>query len=91
MFDFKQFLTDCIEEARVDLWAEFTYTPPRRPNNRFDLAHARQSARAEIWQAIMDFRQEYIGFSELVEALQSFDPSITPDDAMALVGKGSKH
>lgn len=91
MFDFKQFLNDCIDEARQDIWAESEYRLPKVPNTRFDRAHARQEARAAIYQAIIDFRSEVIGFSELVESLQAFDPTVTPDDALVLVGRGVRH
>ena len=91
MFDFKQFLNDSIDEARADLWETDKLVSAREPTDYFDRAHARQQARAEIYRAIMDFREERIDFCDLLMSLQAFDPAVTPADVQAILGKGVKH
>ena len=41
---------------------------------------SRQSARAEVWQAVIDYRNERMDFNELLMSLQAFDKNVTPMD-----------
>lgn len=91
MFNFKKFLSDTIDEARADLWNTDKLVSCQQPTDYFDKAHARQQARAEIYGAIMDYREERIDFCDLLMALQAFDKTVTPDDVNALLGRGVKH
>lgn len=86
-----QDICDSIDAVRADLWATQYMTGVvregvREPVDKFGAAHARQSARAEIWSGIMAYREEEIDFSELLMFLQSFDSTVTPDDVYALLG-----
>ena len=49
----------------------------RDAHDMFQHAHDRQSQRAELWQAIMDYREEYITEEDLFSFMQSFDKSLT--------------
>lgn len=80
MMELMQALREGIDEARADLWE----TGSPYPDNHTRLA-ARQSARAEIWGAVMDFREERIDFDELLMSLQSFDPKVTPYDVARIL------
>ena len=73
-----------IDAVRADLW-ETAITPPREPEDNHSTIAGRQSARAEVWGAVLDYREERIGFSELLMSLQAFDPRVTPEDVMKLV------
>lgn len=86
-----QDVCDSIDAVRADLWATqcmagVVREGTRKPVDRFGAAHARQSARAELWSGIMAYREEEIDFAELLMFLQSFDSSVTPDDVYTLLG-----
>lgn len=91
MFDFKQFLNGCIDSARADLWGTDDVVSLNEPTDRHGHAERRQNARAEIWGAIMDYREGKLDYSTLLMFLQSFDPYLTTDDVDALLGNGVKH
>lgn len=91
MFNFKQFLNHCVDTARVDLWETDDLVSLNEPTDRHDKAQCRQNARAEIWGAIMDYREERLDYSTLFMFLQTFDPYLTTDDVDALLGQGVKH
>lgn len=46
-----------------------------------------QTIRAQIWGAVMDYREEYLSFSELFMFLQTFDREISVDDTIAFLGR----
>ena len=78
-------ICDSIDAVRNDLWAEEReYNQP--VDNHTRLLN-RQTAQTECLQAILDYREERISFSELVMGLQSFDPKITPPDIIELLGR----
>lgn len=91
MFDFKQFLNGCVDSARRDLWDTDDLVSLQEPTDRHGHAVRRQNARAEIWGAIMDYREGKLDYSTLLMFLQSFDPYLTTDDVDALLGNGVKH
>lgn len=91
MFDFKQFLNGCIDSARQDMWGTDAVVSLNEPTDRHGHAERRQNARAQIWGAIMDYREGNLDYSDLVMFLQSFDPAVTVDDVDALLGMGVKH
>jgi len=91
MINFKQFLSECIDEAREDLWDTDAMAPDlgREPVDRFGSAHARQSKRAELWDAIMQFREGFIAEEDLFMFFQSFDKSVTYYDFLKFIeGQG---
>jgi hypothetical protein len=78
-------ICDSIDVIRSQLWEEEKeYNQPVDNHSRL---MARQSAQAECLQAILDYREERISFSELVMSLQSFDPKVTPPDIIKLLGR----
>lgn len=91
MFDFKQFLNGCIDSARADLWGTDDVVSLNEPTDRHGLAERRQNARAQIWGAIMDYREGKLHYSDLVMFLQSFDPYLNVEDVDQLLGLGAKH
>jgi hypothetical protein len=91
MFDFKQFLNGCIDSARQDLWTTDDVVSLNEPTDRHGHAERRQNARAQIWGAIMDYREGNLVYSDLVMFLQSFDPYVTVDDVDAVLGNGVNH
>ena len=91
MFDFKQFLNGCIDSARADLWGTDDMVSLNEPTDRHGHAERRQNARAQIWGAIMDYREGKVQYSDLLMFLQSYDPYVTADDVDALLGLGGKH
>jgi hypothetical protein len=91
MFDFKQFLNGCIDSARLDLWTTDDVVSLNEPTDRHGHAERRQNARAQIWGAIMDYREGNLVYSDLVMFLQSFDPYVTVDDVDAVLGNGVNH
>ena len=73
-----------IDAVRNQLWdEEQEYSQPVDNHSRL---LARQTAQAEALQAILDYREERITFSELVMGLQSFDPKVTPQDIIDFLG-----
>lgn len=91
MFDFKQFLNGCVDSARQDLWGTDDVVSLNEPTDRHGYAERRQNARAQIWGAIMDYREGNLVYSDLVMFMQSFDPYVTVDDVDAILGQGVKH
>ena len=87
----KQLFTDAVDEGRTDIWGTDNLKNLTQPTDRHGAAAARQQARAEIWGAIMDYREGNLDYSDLVMFLQSFDPYVTVDDVDALLGQGVKH
>ena len=71
-------LSDAIDEARSDIWETDDVLSLNEPTDNHGRVAARQSAQAEIWGAIMDYREERIDFDELLMSLQAFDPEATP-------------
>ena len=82
----KSLLTNAIDTARSDLWETNAIISSREPTDRFKMVHDRQSARAEIWDAIIKYREEVLNFDELLMFLQSFDRKVTPAGLIDLLG-----
>ena len=82
-----RYITDIcasIDTVRNQLWdEEREYNQPVDNHSRL---LARQTAQAEALQAILDYREERITFSDLVMGLQSFDPKVTPKDIINFLG-----
>ena len=57
----------------------------RDAHDMFQHAHDRQSKRAELWQAIIDYREEYITEEDLFSFMQSFDKSLTYYDSIRVL------
>ena len=76
-----------IDAVRADLWETAGLANVRMPTDNHSRIANRQSARAEIWGAVMDYREERMSFSELLMSLQAFDPSVTPDHVFRLLGR----
>ena len=91
MFNFKLFLSNCVDSARQDLWGTDSLQSLQEPTDRHGHAARRQSMRAEIWQAVMDYREGVLDYSSLFMFLQSFDSYLTTDDVDALLGTGVTH
>jgi hypothetical protein len=84
MFNFNKYIQevgDAIDAARADLWNTDSLTMDRHTQ-----VTERQSARAELWETIMDYREERIRFSELFHNLCAFDDALTVDDVLKLLG-----
>lgn len=74
-----------IDNAKYDLWGT-GMTEARTPIDNYGRIHDRQSKRAEIWDAIISYRNEDIEFADLLSFLQSFDRTVTVADVLELLG-----
>ena len=81
-----QDICDSIDDVRRHLWDEEDAACPVLIDNHGALM-ARQTAQAEVIGAIMDYRNERMGFSELLMSLQAFDPKVTPEGLIKLLGR----
>ena len=77
--------TSAVDEGRVDIWETDGIQSLTQPTDRHGAAAARQQARAEIWGAIIDYREERIDFNELLMSLQAFDRNVTPWDVTKIL------
>lgn len=84
--ELKSLLTNAIDTARQDVWCTAALVSTREPTDNFEYVHARQSARAEIWDAIIKYREEAITFDTLLMFLQTFDRHVTPAGLITLLG-----
>ena len=84
--EYIQELCKDIDAVRRNLWSTDEMQGLRQPVDTWGYIHDRQSKRAEIWQGIIDYREERIEFPELLMFLQSFDRKVTPDDVYTLLG-----
>ena len=71
-------LGNAIDDARSNP-NDHTYVghTVRDAHDMFQHAHDRQSKRAELWQVIIDFREERLSEEDLFSFMQSFDKSLT--------------
>ena len=81
----KELFSNAIDEGRRDIWGTDNLQNLTQPTDRHGAAAARQQARAEIWSAIMDYREERIDFNELLMSLQAFDRDVTPWDVTKIL------
>ena len=84
--EYIQELCNDIDAVRRNLWGTDEMQGLRQPVDTWGYIHDRQSKRAEIWQGIIDYREERIEFPELLMFLQSFDRKVTPDDVYTILG-----
>jgi hypothetical protein len=59
----------------------------RVPTDRYGAALDRQTKRAELWQAIMDYREEKITEDELYMFMQTFDKKLDYYGFIKLMGE----
>ena len=78
-------LCEGIDMARNDIWDTDELVSLREPTDNHGALADRQSARAEVWQAVIDYREERIDFNELLMSLQAFDRNVTPMDLLKLL------
>ena len=80
-----QALSEGIDMARNDIWDTDELVSLREPTDAHTRLADKQSARAEVWQAVIDYREERMDFNELLMSLQAFDKNITPMDLLKLL------
>ncbi len=88
MNNFAQELMTAIDEARANPndHSELGQVV-RTPTDRYGAALSRQTKRAELWQAIMDFREEKISEDELFMFMQTFDKALDFHGFVKLMGE----
>ena len=59
----------------------------RTPTDRYGAALSRQTKRAELWQAIMDWREEKITEDDLFMFMQTFDKKLDYYGFIKLIGE----
>ena len=80
-----QALSEGIDMARNDIWDTDELISLREPTDAHTGLADKQSARAEVWQAVIDYREERMDFNELLMSLQAFDKNVTPMDLLKLL------
>ena len=80
-----QALSEGIDMARNDIWDTDELVSLREPTDMHTGLADKQSARAEVWQAVIDYREERMDFNELLMSLQAFDKNVTPMDLLKLL------
>lgn len=78
-------LCEGIDMARNDIWDTDSIVSLREPTDNHEALADKQSARAEVWQAVIDYREERMDFNELLMSLQAFDKNVTPMDLLKLL------
>ena len=78
-------LCDGVDMGRHDIWDTDELVSLREPTDNHGALADRQSARAEVWQAVIDYREERMDFNELLMSLQAFDRNVTPMDLLKLL------
>ena len=78
-------LSEGIDMGRHDIWDTDELVSLREPTDAHTSLADKQSARAEVWQAVIDYREERMDFNELLMSLQSFDKNVTPMDLLKLL------
>jgi hypothetical protein len=78
-------LCEGIDMARNDIWDTDELVSLREPTDNHEALASKQSARAEVWQAVIDYRNERMDFNELLMSLQAFDKNVTPMDLLKLL------
>ncbi len=89
--NFAKELMEAIDDARANPndHSELGHVV-RDAHDMFQHAHDRQSKRAELWQAIIDFREERISEEDLYMFMQSFDKSLTYYDFIRVLASTYK-
>ena len=59
----------------------------RTPTDKYGAALSRQTKRAELWQAIMDYREEKITEEDLYMFMQTFDKKLDYYGFIKLMGE----
>jgi hypothetical protein len=78
-------LCEGVDMGRADIWDTDELVSLREPTDNHGALADRQSARAEVWQAVIDYREERMDFNELLMSLQAFDKNVTPMDLLKLL------
>ena len=78
-------LCDGVDMGRHDIWDTDELVSLREPTDKHTILASKQSARAEVWQAVIDYRNERMDFNELLMSLQAFDRNVTPMDLLKLL------
>ena len=78
-------LCDGVDMGRHDIWDTDELVSLREPTDNHGALASKQSARAEVWQAVIDYRNERMDFNELLMSLQAFDRNVTPMDLLKLL------
>jgi hypothetical protein len=83
--ELKKALCEGVDMARADLWETNDLVSLNEPTDVHGEVARGQAARAEIWQAVIDYREERIDFNELLMSLQAFDREVTAWDVTKLL------
>ena len=83
--ELKKALCEGVDMARADLWDTNDLVSLNEPTDVHREIARGQAARAEIWQAVIDYREERIDFNELLMSLQAFDREVTAWDVTKLL------
>lgn len=83
--ELRQALSEGIDMARNDIWDTDELVSLREPTDVHTEVASQQSARAEVWQAVIDYREGRMDFNELLMSLQAFDKNVTPMDLLKLL------
>ena len=86
----KKVLCEGVDMARADVWETNELVSLNEPTDLHGEMARAQSARAEIWQAVIDYREERIDFNELLMSLQAFDREVTAWDVTKLLSGNYK-
>ena len=78
-------LCEGVDLGRADIWDTDDIISLREPSDAHSKLAGKQSARAEVWQAVIDYREERMDFNELLMSLQAFDKNVTPMDLLKLL------
>ena len=78
-------LCDGVDMGRHDICDTDELVNLREPTDNHGALASKQSARAEVWQAVIDYREERMDFNELLMSLQAFDRNVTPMDLLKLL------
>lgn len=78
-------LCEGVDLGREDIWDTDGLISLNEPTDVHGTVAKAQAARAEIWQAVIDYREERIDFNELLMSLQAFDREVTAWDLTKLL------
>ena len=78
-------LCEGVDMGRADIWDTDELTSLNEPTDVHGKFAEAQGARAEVWQAVIDYREERIDFNELLMSLQAFDREVTAWDLTKLL------
>lgn len=86
MIKYAEEICKAIDEMRADLWD--TNNLEEYPVDNHSKRLNKETARAEIWGAIMEYRSGELEFDDLLSFLQSFDRKVTPNDVYVVTRRG---